>query len=101
MLLNKWSVNVFKQAKKGTLTNPQQSATILIETDRLSNESQLTLVGPGIEQMENAEISGSENWLEERAEAIKEYPLGVDLILIDQKSNLCACLERQLFTSVR
>ena len=59
----------------------------------MSNGKQLVVEGPGIEQTENAELDGSENWLEERAEAVKEYPLGVDLILIDQNSNLM-CLPR-------
>jgi alpha-D-ribose 1-methylphosphonate 5-triphosphate synthase subunit PhnH len=84
---------VFKEAKRGTLTNPQKSATILIETDRLSNGNQLSLEGPGIAHTENAEIDDSEFWVTERAEAMKEYPLGVDIILIDRKSNVM-CLPR-------
>lgn len=85
--------DVFKEAKKGTLTNPQRSTTILIETDHLSNGNQLIVEGPGIELTENVEIEGSEFWITERAEAIKEYPLGVDIILIDHKSNVM-CLPR-------
>ena len=85
--------NVFKKAKKGTLTNPQQSATILIETDRLSNESHLTLKGPGIKHTENVKIGASGYWVTERAEANKEYPLGVDLIIVDRDSNMM-CLPR-------
>lgn len=80
--------DVFKKAKKGTLTNPQHSATILIETDMLSNGSHLMLEGPGIEHIENVEIVASEYWIAERAEANKEYPLGVDMILLDQASNM-------------
>lgn len=80
--------DVFQKAKKGTLTNPEQSATILIETDKLSNGSHLTLVGPGIEHTENVEIDASEHWVAERVEANKEYPLGVDMILIDKHSNM-------------
>lgn len=85
--------NLFKKAKKGTLTNPQQSATILIETDRLSTENHLTLEGPGIELTEKVKIDASEHWVAERAEANKEYPLGVDLIIVDRDSNMM-CLPR-------
>ena len=85
--------DVFNEAKRGTLTNPQQSATILIETDYLSNGNQLTLEGPGIELTENVEIAGSEFWMTERARAVEEYPLGIDIILIDQNSNIM-CLPR-------
>ncbi|KAB2329388.1 phosphonate C-P lyase system protein PhnH [Cytobacillus depressus] len=84
---------VFNQAKKGTLTNPQQSATIIIEMEKLSNDPQLTLHGPGIKTKENVQITASELWVSGRAKANKEYPLGVDMILIDHQSNIM-CLPR-------
>ena len=84
---------VFMRAKKGTLLNPQQSATIIMETVKLSNNSPLTVRGPGIETMENVHIAESELWRFERAEANQEYPLGVDMILIDDRSNMM-CLPR-------
>lgn len=85
--------DVFTKAKKGTLTNPQQSATVIIETEMLSNEHRLTLEGPGIANTESVEITASEYWLTEREEANNEYPLGVDMILIDRNSNIM-CLPR-------
>ncbi|MEK5036997.1 phosphonate C-P lyase system protein PhnH [Sporosarcina sp. FSL K6-3457] len=84
---------VFRRAKKGTLMNPQQSATIIMETKKLSNDPLLTIRGPGIETMENVHIAESELWRFERAEANQEYPLGVDMILIDCQSNMM-CLPR-------
>ncbi|MFJ7933967.1 phosphonate C-P lyase system protein PhnH [Sporosarcina sp. NPDC096371] len=83
----------FHQSKKGTLTNPQQSATIIIETEKLSNEPGLALQGPGIETSETVHITASQVWMGERAKANQEYPLGVDMIVIDQQSNLM-CLPR-------
>jgi alpha-D-ribose 1-methylphosphonate 5-triphosphate synthase subunit PhnH len=85
--------DVFTKAKKGTLMNPQQSATIIIETESLANEQHLVLEGPGIANKENVEITTSEYWMIARAEVNKEYPLGVDMILIDSKSNVM-CLPR-------
>jgi len=85
--------DVFTKAKKGTLTNPQQSATVIIETEMLSNEHQLTLEGPGIANTESVEIAESEYWLTVRKEVNNEYPLGVDMILIDRNSNIM-CLPR-------
>lgn len=85
--------DVFTKAKKGTLINPQQSATIIIETEMLSNEHRLTLKGPGIANTESVKIDASEYWMSARAEANNEYPLGVDMILIDHQSNLM-CLPR-------
>lgn len=81
------------QAKKGTLRDPQQSATIIMETEMLSKIPQLTLQGPGISTMENVHITANELWRNERAVANQEYPLGVDMIFIDRQSNLM-CLPR-------
>lgn len=83
----------FRRARKGTLTNPQQSATIIIETEKLSNEPGLTLQGPGIATTKNVQIAASEAWMVERANANQEYPLGVDMIIIDYQSNMM-CLPR-------
>ena len=83
----------FLQAKKGTLRDPQQSATIIMETEKLSNDPDLMLQGPGIETAENAQIAASELWMIDRAAANQEYPLGVDMILLDRHRNLM-CLPR-------
>ncbi|WP_342514328.1 phosphonate C-P lyase system protein PhnH [Sporosarcina sp. FSL K6-1522] len=85
--------NVFSQVKKGTLTNPQQSATIIMETEKLSNDPQLTLRGPGIATTANVQIAASEFWTAKREEANQEYPLGVDMIIVDPQSNMM-CLPR-------
>ena len=85
--------DVFNQAKKGTLTNPQQSATIIMETEKLSNDPQLTLRGPGIATTENVQIVASELWIGKREGANQEYPLGVDMIIIDPQNNMM-CLPR-------
>lgn len=85
--------DVFIEAKKGTPVDPQQSATVIIETELLTKDRQLVLKGPGIEFEENVEIEASGNWLEARASANKEYPLGVDMILIDRSANMM-CLPR-------
>ncbi|MCZ2259165.1 phosphonate C-P lyase system protein PhnH [Sporosarcina sp. G11-34] len=85
--------DIFNKAKKGTLLNPHESATIIVETDALSNGKDLLLKGPGIQHTENVKIDGSEFWVMERAEVNKEYPLGVDMVLIDRESNMI-CLPR-------
>ena len=85
--------DIFNKAKKGTLLNPHQSATIIVEIDALSNGNDLLLEGPGIQNTKNVKIDGSEFWIMERAEVNKEYPLGVDMVLIDPESNMM-CLPR-------
>lgn len=85
--------HVLKFAKKGTFENPDRSATILVETEKLSNEPSLTLRGPGIQDTVMVEIAESTFWLTAREEANHEFPLGIDMILIDEESNLM-CLPR-------
>ena len=53
----------------------------------------LMLQGPGIETAENVQIAASELWMIDRAAANQEYPLGVDMILIDRHRNMM-CLPR-------
>jgi alpha-D-ribose 1-methylphosphonate 5-triphosphate synthase subunit PhnH len=75
-------------AKPGTLKNPHTSATIIVEVDSVTSGKTLLLKGPGIHTTELVHLDINENWLESRQEKNKEYPLGVDLIFIDQNHQL-------------
>ena len=86
--------DVFNEAKRGTLTNPQQSATIIIETEYLSNGTPAYVRRTGNCSIRKTwKLREVSYWVTERAEANKEYPLGVDMILIDRNSNMM-CLPR-------
>ncbi len=74
---------VLAKAKPGTLKNPQHSATIFIEAEKVSSGGPLQLTGPGIESTVSVEIVTQGDWIESRQEKNKEYPLGVDLMFID------------------
>ncbi|MEA3468727.1 MAG: phosphonate C-P lyase system protein PhnH [Thermodesulfobacteriota bacterium] len=73
--------------KVGSLSCPDQSATLLIQVENLGNGgSSLMLQGPGIQSTCSLEVSGLEPaWLELREEYIS-FPLGIDCILLDQKN---------------
>lgn len=92
--------SVFQKVKTGTLINPQESATIIIETESLSSTGNLLLTGPGIEYTEEVSITGYEHWVEERNNVNKEYPLGVDMILLDGYANV-VCLPRTTVIKIR
>lgn len=85
--------DLFERAKKGTLVNPNESATFIIETTQLSEVPELVLSGPGISSQAPTTIAGSEAWLTARAKANEEFPLGIDVILVDHDNNLL-CLPR-------
>lgn len=84
---------VIQQVKVGTLINPHESATIIVETSQLSNDSSLFLEGPGIKRTNTLLVEGADAWLDARESMNKEYPLGIDMICVDQAANI-ACLPR-------
>jgi alpha-D-ribose 1-methylphosphonate 5-triphosphate synthase subunit PhnH len=75
-------------AKAGTLKNPHSSAVIIVEADSVTSGEALLLKGPGIHTTELVHLDINENWMKSRQEKNKEYPLGIDLILIDQNHQL-------------
>ena len=75
-------------AKPGTLKNPHTSATVIVEVDSVTSGEALLLKGPGIHTTELVHLETNENWVENRQEKNKEYPLGIDLIFIDQNHQL-------------
>ncbi|MDN3427317.1 phosphonate C-P lyase system protein PhnH [Microbacterium sp. APC 3898] len=81
------------QCKIGSLIDPQQSSTWIIETPILSNTGSLLLTGPGIETEARLSAGQSPRFWQARDNRIKEYPMGIDLIFADCSSQI-ACLPR-------
>jgi alpha-D-ribose 1-methylphosphonate 5-triphosphate synthase subunit PhnH len=71
----------------GTLESPEQSATIVITVESLSQgETDLRLSGAGIAGNRECSIKGLHpDWLGSREDWVCSFPLGVDLILVDEK----------------
>ncbi|WHY03680.1 phosphonate C-P lyase system protein PhnH [Neobacillus sp. DY30] len=80
-------------AKAGTLKNPHASSFIIAEVESVTSGEALLLKGPGIHTTELISLDINEKWMESRQEKNKEYPLGIDLIFIDQNHQLL-CLPR-------
>ncbi len=84
-------------ARRGTLVDPHLGATIVLETSRLSwDKSDGTpatpwiLTGPGLRGNAALNLPADDGGrthavMEARTEACSEYPLGVDLILVDRQ----------------
>lgn len=81
------------QCKIGSLIDPQQSSTWIIETPALSNTGTLLLTGPGIETEARLSTGQSTGFWQARNSRIKEYPMGIDIIFADGSSQI-ACLPR-------
>jgi alpha-D-ribose 1-methylphosphonate 5-triphosphate synthase subunit PhnH len=75
------------EPKLGTLPSPEQSATLLIRVAALEEgDLRLALSGPGIKGEVECAIAGLDpQWLARREDWVCGFPLGVDLILVDEK----------------
>lgn len=81
-----------KEVKRGTLINPHTSGTLIIETREILDDGNISLMGPGIKYINKIGIDNFD-WIETRNEINSEFPIGVDIILIDQYKNLL-CIPR-------
>lgn len=78
------------KSKIGNLIDPQKSATVIIEVDTLENRANYSLSGPGIHLTNEVYLPLEEELIALREDKNKEFPLGVDLLLIDQAFNVMA-----------
>ena len=71
--------------KLGSLKSPEQSATLILVVDKLGEgDLKLNLIGPGIQVNQLLSITGlAPQWLTLREECNGAFPLGIDLIFID------------------
>jgi alpha-D-ribose 1-methylphosphonate 5-triphosphate synthase subunit PhnH len=88
-----------EEAKKGSLSYPEDSATFIVDVDQLSDEFfadavKVSLSGPGVKTQNTFYVSGiHEELLNEVKNQNEEFPLGVDLMLTDKNCNLI-CIPR-------
>ncbi|ASN07045.1 phosphonate C-P lyase system protein PhnH [Virgibacillus necropolis] len=86
-------VRAIEQCKNGNLIDPQASATWIIESSPLSNNGELMLTGAGIKHTSQLHVSFTPLMWQTRNERKREYPLGIDLIFTDVKSQI-VCVPR-------
>lgn len=84
------SAQAIAGAKAGSLVDPHLGATIVIEVPSLDEAGTLRLSGPGIESTSCLGIGLGNGWLAARKAKNIEFPLGVDLIFVDQVPRLAA-----------
>ncbi|MES9991414.1 MAG: phosphonate C-P lyase system protein PhnH [Candidatus Thiodiazotropha sp.] len=78
------------QPKLGSLPSPEQSATLIICVESLhGGELKLSLSGPGVNGKRACAITGLDPaWLSQRDGWVCSYPLGVDLLFVDDSAVL-------------
>jgi alpha-D-ribose 1-methylphosphonate 5-triphosphate synthase subunit PhnH len=100
IFINGWTdTEIIAEAKTGTLSYPENSATFVIDTEAIEETAvegsiMLTLKGPGIETQKEVYIKGiNPDMLKAVLEQNLEFPLGIDLMLTD-RSNRILCIPR-------
>jgi alpha-D-ribose 1-methylphosphonate 5-triphosphate synthase subunit PhnH len=78
------------EAREGTLIDPHLGATIVALVDSLGSGPAIGLSGPGIESRAELRAGSSAPWLAARERKNREYPLGVDLYLVDVSGGIAA-----------
>lgn len=73
------------EPKLGSLPCPEQSASCVVVVDSLGGgERTLELTGPGVDGSLTLSVQGlSDDWLARREDWVCAFPLGVDVILVD------------------
>jgi alpha-D-ribose 1-methylphosphonate 5-triphosphate synthase subunit PhnH len=89
------ATQALSQANIGTLLNPHESATVIIEVQAIaqSPSESFILRGPGIASEQALALRADWQWHVIRNEQNREYPLGIDLVLVDRNHQL-VCLPR-------
>ncbi len=80
---------------RGSLASPERSSTLIVNVETLtengSGEWDLSLRGPGIEEVAHIGLTGLRlQNLQAIMELNAEFPLGVDVILVDAAGMVCA-----------
>ncbi|MGF7058767.1 phosphonate C-P lyase system protein PhnH [Brassicibacter mesophilus] len=91
--------NAIEKAYEGNLIDPHKSATIIVEVLKITNDKEIVLTGPGIKDENYLKVDVCGNWIEKRKLKNVEYPLGVDIIMVDKKADLI-CIPRTTNISV-
>lgn len=86
-------IQTIEHCKIGNLIDPQNSATWIIESPPIANGEELALTGPGIKHHAQLQVGFTPLMWQARNERTKEYPLGIDLIFVDDQAQL-ACVPR-------
>jgi len=85
------AAEALRGASVGTLVEPHLGATVVMEADELTHQGAWTLRGPGINGTASLGVRGLPPEIAAvRAERCAEYPLGIDLFLIDRSGRLAA-----------
>lgn len=75
---------ILKNVKKGSYTDPQDSATVFVLCQEIEGKSKMTISGPGVDKTKTMMVNQYvKTIIRLRQEMETEYPLGTDLVFAD------------------
>jgi len=77
-------------ARGGTLVDPHLGATIVALSETLGSGASLRLSGPGIASSAFLDAGLGDEWVAARAEKNREYPLGIDMLIVDREGRVAS-----------
>lgn len=75
-----------REAKAGSLVDPHEAALIVAVARIGEAEREWTLSGPGVDGERSCRFALADGWEEIRAERNREFPLGVDMLLLSAEN---------------
>lgn len=91
------AVSAIASAGRGTLEDPHLGTTIILEVVALASGPTLAgdapryrIEGPGIDGSLTIAVASPCDWVAARAPQVAEFPLGIELLLVDEKQQLLA-----------
>ncbi|MFO7888585.1 MAG: phosphonate C-P lyase system protein PhnH [Eubacteriales bacterium] len=78
------------KSKVGNLKDPHKSATLIFEVERFDKGKCYEISGPGILEKNKIYVDLFKNWDLLRNKKTKEFPLGIDILLVDKFHNIMA-----------
>lgn len=83
-------IDHYAKIKKGDFIDPHKSATLIIKTDKIQSIHSYALNGPGIKESTYIDYGMINSFIDFKINHPTEYPLGVDLLIIDNHHNITA-----------
>ncbi|WP_456277348.1 phosphonate C-P lyase system protein PhnH [Bacillus sp. AK128] len=88
-------LDLMNEVKCGTLTDPHNSATLIFHVKEVSSfgphGKKLVMSGPGIKENSSCYIEGlPSNFIKVRKKINKEFPIGIDLIIVSSNGDMIA-----------
>ncbi|TVT28965.1 phosphonate C-P lyase system protein PhnH [Salinicoccus cyprini] len=82
------TAEMMETMKVGTLASPEKSATLIIEVEAIGSGHAYQLQGPGIKAVNALGMTLDPKWMALRDVRCAEFPIGIDLILVDRENHM-------------